>query len=95
MAKIIQVLDVNSEGHRVRLDNGWTAVIPHNSREVVIGAEFPSLVIPEAIAPSTEFLNSPAQVQANILSEIVEPHTEEVNEALDRLEALEDGDASG
>ncbi len=83
MAKILQVLNVDSDGHRVRLDDGRVVDIPHGSGDALsVGDELPPwfhpLRHPETSDPVTiapvEFLNGPEQVQANILSEIVQPH---------------------
>ncbi len=55
MAKIIQILDVNSDGHRVRLSDGRAVTIPHGHGDsITVGDEY-------TIPPSLEFLNGPAQ----------------------------------
>ncbi len=127
MAKIIQILDVNSEGHQVRLDDGRVVSIPHGSGDALnVGDEIPrwfhplrhpeidlgvmrlgqrqwatytpqveklnqalqeaalsgfaaAMAEPVVIPYSVEFLNSEAQAQANVLSEIVQPHGGELN----------------
>ena len=75
MAKIIQILDVNSDGHRLRLDNGGVVLVPHGTgQDLNVGDELKPWGIRTQraeSAPSLEFLNSPQQVQANILSESV------------------------
>ena len=78
MAKIIQILDVNSDGHRLRLDNGGVVLVPHGTgQDLNVGDELKPWGIRtqrSERAPSLEFLNSPQQVQANILSEVVLQH---------------------
>lgn len=84
MAKILQILDINSDGHRVRLDDGRVIQIPHgHGEDISVGADLDAAGGPgvsrhanSPIPPSIEHLNSPAQVEANILSEIVQPHDE-------------------
>ena len=85
LPKIIQILDVDSDGHTVRLSNGDVIKLPHTEnhpptvgevlQELKDGrtAVFPETggravrVIPMALAQ----MNSPEQVAANVLSEIV------------------------
>ena len=70
MAKILAILDVNSDGHVVRLSDGSTATLPHGGPVPTVGEELlgpPTLQFP----PTIEQLNSPEQLAANILSEQV------------------------
>ena len=78
MPKIIQVIDVDSLGHKVRLDDGRVMFLHYTGRDISIGSDVEDAVCttPATIAPSVEFLNSPEQVQANILSEVVLQHGE-------------------
>lgn len=103
MAKIIQILDVNSEAHRVRLDDGRVITIDHgHGDDISVGAfvaDEPEDRLarmphrePEVIPPSIEHLNSPEQVQANILSEIVQPHEEQSHASSEPSPESSDGD---
>ena len=82
MPKILQVIDVNSDGHVVRLSDGSVATIPHGADVPCVGAEFGDP--PAEIPPTIEQLNSPAQIAANILSEIMQPHEPETDEKSER-----------
>ena len=46
MAKIIQIIDVNSEGHRVRLDDGSLHTIAHGGQSPQVGDELVELAAP-------------------------------------------------
>lgn len=63
MAHVIQVIDSVSSGTVVRLSDGRTVTVRHGA---TIGEDV-------AIAPSLDFLESEAQVAANILSHAMDP----------------------
>lgn len=42
MARVLQIIDVDSEGHKVRLDDGRTIVMPHSGQHPHIGEEVTS-----------------------------------------------------
>ena len=67
MAKIIQIIDVDSAGHQVRLDNGFLHTIAHGGQSPQVGEE----LVEETHAPTIGQLNSPEQEQAQALSEEV------------------------
>ena len=46
MAKIIQIIDVNSEGHQVRLDDGFLHTIAHGGQSPQVGDELVELAAP-------------------------------------------------
>lgn len=74
--KIIEVCDINSEGHKVRLSDGSYDTIPHNTGSVSVGEEWPPVKLDietgaVTVAPTLAELNSDAQIAANILSEKV------------------------
>ena len=75
MAKIIQIIDTDSAGHRVRLDDGHIVSLKHSHDVPNIGAEVngDDFLFDHGKPMSIEQMNSDAQVQANILSEIVKP----------------------
>jgi len=76
MAKIIQIIDTDSAGHRVRLDDGHIVSLKHSHDVPNIGAEVngDDFLFDHGKPMSIEQMNSDAQVQANLLSEIVQPH---------------------
>lgn len=41
MAKVLQVIDVDSDGHKVRLDDGRVIFMPHGGSHPQIGQEVP------------------------------------------------------
>ena len=43
MAKVIQIIDVDSEGHKIRLDNGEIVRWPHGPHVPHIGQELPEV----------------------------------------------------
>ena len=45
MAKVIQIIDVNSVGHTVRLSDGSTAFLAHRGQGVNIGDDFEDLPV--------------------------------------------------
>ena len=69
MAKVLAILDVNSEGHVVRLSDGSITTLLHTAEVPSVGAEcgYPLVPVPPPIA----LLNSLEQISANMLSEIV------------------------
>ena len=72
MAKVIAVFDVNSNGCSVRLDDGRTIMLDHAAGHSApsIGDEIGGLKQGQ-IPPTIAQLNSPEQVQANLLSQVV------------------------
>ena len=77
MAKIIQIIDTDSAGHRVRLDDGHIVLLKHSTQgPPTIGSELKDedFLFDHGKPLSIEQMNSDAQVQANVLSEIVQPH---------------------
>ncbi len=46
MAKIIQIIDVNSEGHQVRLDNGFLHTIAHGGQSPQVGDKLMEITAP-------------------------------------------------
>lgn len=69
MAKVIAVWDIDATSCKVRLDDGRTLQVPHGEGYPSIGDEFGKIQKPAA--PMTvEQMNNPAQVEANILSEV-------------------------
>lgn len=85
MAKVLQIIDVDSDGHKIRLDDGRVVYAPHGGELPHIGQEFTEIAQPvsddapeveeepadEVKAPTIEQLDSDAQAQAQDLSVIV------------------------
>lgn len=74
MPKVIQIIDVDAEGHKLRLDNGDIVrtqhpYVPHLGEELGVDPT-------HATPPTVEQMNSAAQVEANILSEVVKDAVE-------------------
>ena len=95
--KIIEVCDINSEGHKVRLSDGSYDTIPHNTGSVSVGEEWPPVKLDietgaVTVAPTLAELNSDAQIGrlANILSEKVK----EIKPQNDRAEGGERPEAN-
>ena len=60
MAKIIQIIDVNSDGHQVRLDDGRTVTVLHSHQPAQLGDEFAELAAPVSDdAPTAEDVPNP------------------------------------
>lgn len=84
MPKIIQILNVDSHGHQVRLSDGSLAIVTHSGEEISVGTE---VTDPKATAHGIEVVPIPAkpknwrapqslyesteQLIANVLSEHV------------------------
>jgi hypothetical protein len=75
MAKIIQVIDVNSEGHTFRLSDGSMVSAPHGGEHYSIGDEWGKAPEPQGQPMTVEQAESPAQVEANLISEVVKPQS--------------------
>jgi hypothetical protein len=75
MPKIIQIIDTDSTGHRVRLDDGSIVSLKHSHDVPTVGAELneDDFLFDHGKPMSIEQMNSDAQVAANVLSEIVKP----------------------
>lgn len=80
MPRIIQIIDVDSSGHKCRMDDGELAFLPHDPGCVpCIGEELELIdgrwsAVPGGLPHLTvERANSPAQVAANIASELIAP----------------------
>jgi hypothetical protein len=73
MPKIIQIIDTDSTGHRVRLDDGSIVSLKHSHDVPTVGAELneDDFLFDHGKPMSIEQMNSDAQVAANVLSEIV------------------------
>ena len=72
MARIIEVIDIDSVGHTVRLDNGAVVTVEHahefRAQSVGDVMDLP----PDAGPPrSVEDLRHVSQVEANIMSELI------------------------
>ena len=78
MPKIIQLIDSDSDGHKFRLDNGTLVTVPYGGGHYSVGDTFgdPGSVHRMSMAPTVEQLESPAQVAANVLSELVKIHSD-------------------
>lgn len=66
MAKVLQVIDVDSNGHCVRLDDGRIVVTPHGGDHPQVGEEFPE----------------PEDTDALIVEKLKEFHAAKINEAI-------------
>jgi hypothetical protein len=66
MAKVLQVIDVDSNGHCVRLDDGRIVVTPHGGDHPQVGEEFPE----------------PEDADALIVEKLKEFHAAKINEAI-------------
>jgi len=75
MAKIIQIIDTDSTGHRVRLDDGSIVSLKHSYDVPTVGSELneDDFLFDHGKPMSIEQMKSDAQVAANVLSEIVKP----------------------
>ena len=82
MLTVLAVLDVNSEGHVVRLSDGSTTTLLHTADVPSVGAELGSP--PVSIPPSIDHLNSPEQVAANVLSEMVKRYDATTQQVIGR-----------
>jgi hypothetical protein len=77
MAKIIQVIDVNSEGHTFRLSDGSMVSAPHGGEHYSIGDEWGKAPEPQGQPMTVEQAESPAQVEANLISGYLDKRMEE------------------
>jgi hypothetical protein len=76
MAKIIQLIETDSTGHLVRLNDGHVVLLKHSDQgPPTVGSELneDDFLFDHGKPMSIEQMNSDAQVAANVLSEIVKP----------------------
>ena len=106
MPYIIQVIDVDSAGHKCRMDDGEIAFLPHDASCVPCqgqllerGEDGRWVEVPGGLPHLTvERANAPAQTAANILSELISRRENIKTEMSNALEPIgraakdEDGD---